>query len=193
MLHKLTSKLLFACPNAHWFPHFFGFPVSHACLLWAATIFSDKRSTRLLPKLLLVLKCTTLLNLSRILCCELVHWPTWSILAAKSVSQESLCIRKLLVLDLTKEIYITYESMKTWQRKWCSWDWAVMVKVRVFLLGVLFVSKHLHVHYSRKERFRRLLSLPSELLLTADERRNTVSHRLVLIMDHASRTRPQRH
>ena len=56
-----------------------------------------------------------------------------------------------------------------------------MVKVRVFLLGVLFVSKHLNC--SGKERFRRLLSLPSELLLAADERRNTVLHRLVLIMD----------
>ena len=83
MLHKLTAKLLFTCPNAHWFPHFFGFPVSHACLLWVAAIFSDKRSTRLLPKPLSVLKCTTLLNLSGILCCKLVHCPTWSILAAK--------------------------------------------------------------------------------------------------------------
>ena len=59
------------------------------------------------------------------------------------------------------------------------------------LLGVLFVFQHLNC--SGKERFRRLLSLPSELFLTADERRNAVLHRLVLIMDHASRTRPQRH
>ena len=108
-------------------------------------------------------------------------------LSFKSMSQEGLCLRKLLVVDLTKKIYITYESMKTWQRKWCNWDWAAMVKVRVFLLGVLFVSKHLNC--SGEERFRQLLSPPSELLLTADERRNTVVHRLVLIMDHASRTR----
>ena len=50
MLHKLTSKLVFACQNSHWFPHFFGFPVSQACLLWVGVIFSDNRSTRLLPK-----------------------------------------------------------------------------------------------------------------------------------------------
>ena len=67
-----------------------------------------------------------------------------------------------------------------------------MVKVRVFLLGFLFVFKHLNC--SGKERFRRLLSLPIQCkraLAHADERRNTVLHicRLVLIMDHASRTR----
>ena len=57
-----------------------------------------------------------------------------------------------------------------------------MVKVRVFLLGVLLVSKHLNC--SDKER---LFSLPSELLLTADERRNTVLHMLVFFFDHGPR------
>ena len=108
MLHKLTSKLLFACPNAHWFPHFFGFPVSHACLLWVAAIFLDKRSTMLLPKPLSVLKCTTLLNLSGILCCELVHLLTWSILAAKlqiNVSRRFVYQKALGVGSHKKDIY----------------------------------------------------------------------------------------
>ena len=49
------------------------------------------------------------------------------------------------------------------------------------LLGILYVSKHLNC--SGKERFRHLLSIPGELLLTADQSRKSVLHRLVLIMD----------
>ena len=58
----------------------------------------------------------------------------------------------------------------------------VTVPVRVFLLGILFISNHLN--RSCKERFRRLLSIPSELLLTPNQSRKSVLHRLVLIMDH---------
>ena len=57
-----------------------------------------------------------------------------------------------------------------------------MVMVRVFLFGIIFISNHLNC--SGKERFRCLLSIPGELLLTADQGRKSVSHRLVLVMDH---------
>ena len=50
-----------------------------------------------------------------------------------------------------------------------------MVKVRVFLLGILFVSNH-----------------RSELLLNADQSRKSVLHRLVLIMDSTSQAHPRR-
>ena len=43
------------------------------------------------------------------------------------------------------------------------------------------MSKHLNC--SGKERFRHLLSIPGELLLTADQSRKSVLQGLVLIMD----------
>ena len=152
---QIDFKATFRMPKSALISTFFWFPVSRACLLWVAAIFSDKRSTRLLPKPLLMLKCTTLLNLSGILCCELVNWLTWSILNGSHASNH--CLKKVGVSEsfwcwTSQKRYITYESMKTWRRKWCSWDGAAMamVKVRVFLLGVLFVFKHLDC--SGKER-----------------------------------------
>ena len=83
--------------------------------------------------------------------------------------------------------------MKTWHRKWpgAVGNWAAMVMVRLFLLGILFISNHLKC--SGKALFRRLLSIPSEVLLIADQSRKFVLQRFVLIMDHTSRTHPQRH
>ena len=54
--------------------------------------------------------------------------------------------------------------------------------VRAFLFGIIFISNHLNC--SGKERFRCLPSIPGELLLIADQSRKSVSHRLVLVMDH---------
>ena len=54
--------------------------------------------------------------------------------------------------------------------------------VRVFLLGILYVSKHLNC--SGKDRFRHLLSIPGELLLTKDQSRKSVLQRLVFVKDH---------
>ena len=106
------------------------------------------------------------------------------------MSQEGLCIRKLLGLDLTKKIYITYESMKTWRRKWCSWDWAAPDGE-----GKSFPFRIQALNCSGKERFRPGSSpfQASSCSLQMRLRRNVVLHRLVLIMDHASPTRPQRH
>ena len=53
----------------------------------------------------------------------------------------------------------------------------VMAMVRVFLLGIHFISNHLNC--SSKEPFRRLLSIPSEVLLIADQTRKLVLQRPV--------------
>ena len=81
--------------------------------------------------------------------------------------------------------------MKAWKhdsKSGAVGNWAAMVMVRVFMLGILFISNHLNC--SGKELFRRLLSIPSEVLLIADQSRKFVLHRLVLITDHTSRTHP---
>ena len=59
-----------------------------------------------------------------------------------------------------------------------------MAMVRAFpavAKGIRYVFKLLNC--SGKERFRHLLSIPGELLLTADQSRKSVLHKLVLIMD----------
>ena len=53
----------------------------------------------------------------------------------------------------------------------------VMAMVRVFLLGIHFISNHLNC--SSKELFRRQLSIPSEVLLIADQTRKLVLQRPV--------------
>ena len=121
MLHKLTSKLVFACPHSYRFPHFFGFLFSHACLLWVAVIFSDNRSTRLLPKGPFELLKRTKLLKSGILSCKLVHYHDRVFQSFKPISQR-LCIRKLLVLELLTQKRFNLWKRETWRRKWCSWE-----------------------------------------------------------------------
>ena len=52
-----------------------------------------------------------------------------------------------------------------------------MAMVQVFPLGIHFISNHLNC--SSKELFRHLLSIPSEVLLIADQARKLLLQRLV--------------
>ena len=76
---------------------------------------------------------------------------------------------------------ITYEGITTWQKNWCSWELSCDGDGNSRPLGIFYGSKHLNC--SGKKRFRHLLSIPGELLLTADQSRKSVLHRLALIMD----------
>ena len=90
---------------------FWGFPVSHACLLWVALIFPDNRSTRLLPKgPFELLKRTTLPKLG-VLSSKLVHYHDRIFVSFKPISQ-GLCIRKLLVFD-----HFTQKSSNLWKHE----------------------------------------------------------------------------
>ena len=169
------------------------FPVFHACLLWVAAIFSDNRSTRLLPEPLWVVEMH---HTTQIISHFVLSTGTLTNMVDSCSQASSQCLKKGCV----SESFWRWTSQKDKYNLWKHENMTEkVVQLRLscdgegksFLLGVLFVSKHLNC--SGKERFRRLLSLSSELLLTADQRRNTVLHRLVLIMDHTSRTRPQRH
>ena len=77
--------------------------------------------------------------------------------------------------------------MKAWKydtKSGAVGNWAAMVKVRVFLLGILFISNHRNC--SDKALFKRLLSIPipSEVLLIDQSSWKFVLHILVLIMDN---------
>ena len=163
---------------------FLGFPVSHACLLWVAGLFSDNRSTRLLPKPFWIVECTTLLKLSGFLSCQLVHHHDWVLKPSFKPMSYGLYIRKFLVLDLlTQNRYIklmkawTYDAESGAFGNWAATRPWVMAMVRVFLLGIHFISNHLNC--SSKELFRPLLSIPSEVLLIADQTRKLVLQRPV--------------
>ena len=193
MLHKVDFKASFRMPKFVPISTFFGLPVSHACLLWVAVIFSDNRSTRLLPKgPFELLKRIILPKFLGILSSKLAHYHDPVFLSFKPISQ-GLCIRKLLVLELLTQKRFNLWKHENMTEKVVQLGTESRWWVRVFLLGILFVSNHRNC--SRKDCVRHLLSIrsDSELLLNADQSRKSVLHRLVLIIDSTSQARPRRH
>ena len=163
MLHKLTSKLVFTCQNLHWFPHFFCFPVSQECFFWAGVIFSENRSTGLLPKPFWIVEMHHTVEIiwhSSLSCA--VGTLSWSSLEARLQTNVSrrIVYQKAFSVGHKKDS-LTYENMKTWQRKWCSWERSCdgPVMVRVFLLGILFRPPNC----SGKELFKLGVSSPFQV------------------------------
>ena len=139
----------------------FWFSSLPSCLLWVAVISSDNRSTRLLPKQFWVVEMHHTAKIiwlwrSR----ELVHRYHDQVLkpSFKPLSQDGFRARKLLMLHLLtqKVMYNLWKHENMTQKVVQLGNWAAMVKVRVFLLGILFISNHRNC--SDKALFKRLLS-----------------------------------
>ena len=130
---------------------FFGFLVSHACLLWVAVIFSNNRSTRLFPKLFWIVKMhhTTKIIWHFVLQAgtdyhERVLTPCFKPII-DDVSRRFVYQKAFGVGPLNKKRYVTL--MKAWKHNreiGAVGNWAAMVMVRVFLLGITFISNHLN-------------------------------------------------